>query len=220
MDKSPVNMPSEAKRYMNNSRENFERLYSGMFESLSRRDITGVLNNTGSRLLENKKMKLSFFEREVIVDPDGKNIYYAGDKEICGDKVLDNYSSSLILSYLLSADGTPLTGSWISYRELPGGLFYWKTIPTVLEPLIKEFANSGSSFLKKAQKIGGRKHTGFKFGSVIYPFKMFPILVVLDEKSEEFEASVRILFDGSARHYLKTDVVKLIIIYMVNRLIK
>lgn len=220
MDRSNVNMPSEAERNINKSRDNFENLYNGMFESLSKRDINSVLNKTGSLLVKNKKIKLSFFEREIIVDLDGKNICYAQDRETCGSKALDKYSSSLILSYLINADGTPLTGSWISYRELPGGLFYWNTIPAVLEPLVKKFASSGRNFLEKAQKIGGRNHAGFKFGSVIYPFKMFPVLMVLDEKSDEFEASVRILFDGSARHYLKTDVVKLIIIYMVNKLIK
>ena len=44
------------------------------------------------------------------------------------------------------------------------------------------------------------------------------ILVILEEKSKEFEASARILLDVSASHYLKTDVVKMMIVYIVGRL--
>jgi len=78
--------------------------------------------------------------------------------------------------------------------------------------------SNGNRFLKRTFDIGGEKYTGFKFGSVIYPFKMFPVLMIFDEKSTEFEANIRVLFDGSAHHYLKTDVVKLIIIYIVKKL--
>lgn len=219
MNKFSANIPSEAIRYINKSRDNFKKLYDRMFEALSARDINSILNNTASLLTDNKKIKLSFFEREVIVDLDENNIYYTGDKKAGRGEALDKYSSSLILHYMLNADGTPLTGEWISYRELPGGLFYWKTIPAVLEPLVKEYGSNGDRFLKRAFKIGGEKYTGFKFGSVIYPFKMFPVLIILDEKSEEFEASVRMLFDRSAPCYLKTDVVKLIVVYIVNKLL-
>jgi len=38
-------------------------------------------------------------------------------------KYLDIFSSVLILHYLLNADGTPLENKWISFRELPDGLF-------------------------------------------------------------------------------------------------
>jgi hypothetical protein len=47
---------------------------------------------------------------------------------------------------------------------------------------------------------------------------MFPVLLILDEESDEFEAGARVLFDSSAPHYLKTYVVKLIVIYTVNKL--
>jgi len=218
MNKSNIKLPSEAARYVNKSRENFKRIYNRMFEQLSVRDIGSILNDSGSRLLDNKKIGLAFFKREVVVDLDGNKVYYTANKKSVTAEALDKYSSSLILHYLLNADGTPPAGSWISYRELPGGLFYWKTIPGVLEPLIKKYENSGDGFLKKTFEIGGEKYAGFKFSSIIYPFKMFPVLLILDEKSKEFEANARILFDASASHYLKTDVVKLIIVYIIGKL--
>jgi hypothetical protein len=199
------------------SKENFVSIYNKMFEELISRDMGGIISRANCRLMDNKRIKLSFFKKEIIVDLNKKKIYFlkswGSDEE-----PLDMYSSSLILHYLLNADGTPPANNWISYRELPGGLFYWQTIPKVLEPLIKKYENNGEGFLKKTFEIGGGKYAQFKFGSVIYPFKMFPVLMIFDEKSTEFEANIRVLFDGSAHHYLKTDVVKLIIIYIVKKL--
>jgi len=218
MNRFSIDLPSETIKYINKSRDNFKKLYNQMFEELSTRDISDILKKTKSHLLDNRKINLNFFKREIIVDLNKNIIYYTGKKKSGTGEDLDKYSSSIVLHYLLNADGTPLSGSWISYRELPGGLFYWQTIPGVLEILVKKYGGSGESFLKKALEIGGEKYTGFKFGSVIYPFKMFPVLLILDEESEEFGAGARVLFDRSAAHYLKTYVVKLIVIYTVNKL--
>jgi len=201
-----------------NSKENFVNIYNKMFKELADRDIESITNNANGKLVDDKRIKISFFEKELIADLGKEKIYYLKNKKEDEKKYIDIYSSSLILHYLLNADGTPLAASWISYRELPGGLFYWQTIPKVLEPLVKEYESDGEGFLKKTLEIGGKRYDQFKFAAIIHPFKMFPVLMVLDEKSTEFEANIRVLFDGSTPHYLKTDVVKLIVIYIVKKL--
>lgn len=218
MNRFGMDLPNETAKYINKSRDNFKKFYDQMFEELSERDMVDVLDKTKSHLLDNKKIDLYFYEREIVVDLNIKKIYYKAGKKSEEGEDLDKYSSSIVLHYLLNADGTPLSENWISYRELPGGLFYWQTIPRVLAALTKKFGSDGESFLKKALDIGGKKHTEFKFGTVIYPFKMFPVLLVLDEESDEFGASARVLFDSSAPHYLKTYAVKLIVIYTTNKL--
>jgi hypothetical protein len=218
MNRFSVDLPSEVVKYINESRDNFKKFYDRMFEELSARDIDDVLDKTKSHLIDNKKINLSFFEREIIVDLNRNTIYYSGKEKSGAGEDLDKYSSSIVLHYLLNADGTPISGNWISYRELPGGLFYWQTIPGILAVLVKKYGSNGKDFLEKALEIGGKKYTGFKFGTVIYPFKMFPVLLVLNEENDEFGASARVLFDSSAPHYLKTYVVKLIVIYTVNKL--
>ena len=40
---------------------------------------------------------------------------------------------------MVTADGEPASGNWISYRELPDGMFYFRTIPGVLEPLLDRY---------------------------------------------------------------------------------
>lgn len=197
-------------------------VYNKIFDELITRDVKSISMHSGSELLDGHKIKLDFFEKKVVVDLHKRGVsYLEKDSEGGSLKVresLDMHSASLILHYLQNADGSPLTGRWIPYRELPGGLFYWQTIPGVLDTVVKKYESNGAGFLKRAYEIGGQKYDRFKFASVIYPFKMFPILMILEEKDSEFEADARVLFDSSAPHYLKTDVVKLIVVYMVNRL--
>lgn len=212
------NLSSEIAGDLSKGRENFVKIYNKMFEELISRDIDSISNQTNSELIGSKRIKLSFFKKEIVVDLNKRKIYFLKSRGVDKEESVDTYSSSLILHYLLNADGTPPGNNWISFRELPGGLFYWKTIPKVLEPLIKKYESNGDGFLKKTFEIGGEKYAGFKFSSIIYPFRMFPVLIILDEKDEEFDANIRVLFNSSAHHYLKTDVIKLIIVYMIKKL--
>lgn len=197
-------------------------VYNRLFDELITRDIRSISIYSCSELLDEHRIKLDFFEKKVVVDLHRREVsYLEKDSEEGSLKVgefLDIHSSSLILHYLQNADGSPLTGIWIPYRELPGGLFYWQTIPIVLEAAVKKYESNGVGFLKKAYEIGGQKYDKFKFASIIYPFKMFPVLMILEEKDSEFDADARVLFDSSAPHYLKTDVIKLIVVYIVNKL--
>ncbi|MBM3710369.1 MAG: DUF3786 domain-containing protein [Actinobacteria bacterium] len=134
-------------------------------------------------------------------------------------EVLDSFASAIILHFLLTADGASLTGKWILYRELPDGLFYGDTIGGVLKPIIKRYEYNGAGFLKRILDIGGSIDKNFKFSGVVYPFERFPILFILEEKDEEFEADMRVLFDSSASHYLKSDIIKTLVVYTAKKLL-
>lgn len=194
---------------------------SKLFSKLLKKDMFKVAGCTNSELAGDNVIKLDFFNKKVVVDLNRRKVFYpveggTGIKE--KEKVVDGDSSTLILHYLLAADGTPINGTWISYRELPGGLFYWKTIAGVLEPLKKKYGSDGEGFLNSSVRIGGVKYSKFRYSSIIYLFKMLPVLMILDEKSEEFEADVRVLFDRSASHYMEAYGIKLLVILIVKKL--
>ncbi len=194
---------------------------SKIYDKLLKKDIYNIVAFTNSELVGDNKIELDFFKEEVVVDLNEKKVFYSREDNTGRQKneeIVDKYSSSLILHYLLNADGTPIDGTWVSYRELPGGLFYWRTIPGVLEQLKKKYGSDGNVFLDKSIRIGGVKYSKFKYASIIYPFRMLPVLMILDERSEEFEADARVLFDRSASHYMETYGMKLLVILIVKKL--
>jgi hypothetical protein len=229
-------MVSENKN-LNKNYELFERNYANLFLELINKNPEDVAGKIGAHIDSKGELILDFFEKSVLVDLNKSKIYVLNYKYIHDNlrksnkerhllepdsekfEPLDLFSSTIILSFLLNADGTPLSGEWILYRELPGGLFYATTIPGVLQPLVKKYENGGGEFLEKLLEIGGEINKNFKFSGIIYPFKKFPVLFIIDEKDEEFDANVRVLFDSSASHYLKTDIIKTLLVYIVKKLI-
>ncbi|MGM0366876.1 MAG: DUF3786 domain-containing protein [Actinomycetota bacterium] len=200
---------------LKNNQEILLQVYDDYFNQLAEKDLNMVSANSGSILAKNSLVEVYFFNQTYIVDIDKKEIKKKQDY-----KITNPYTSSIILHYLVNADGAPLSGEWISYRQLPDGMFYARTIGGALEPLVKAYGNNLEGFFKKARKLGAKKSENFDCGMVLNCFRKVPLLVIVYPESEEFGAEAKILFDQSISHYLKTDVIKLVILYTVKLLVK
>ncbi len=206
---------------LDGNKKTLDRVCDGFFKILKNSDLEDIALKTGTTIIGSQRLGLLFFGGEVIVDLETEGIYYkegSSGGKTQNSKKLDIFSYAIILHYLVNADGAKISGEWISYRELPDGMFYFRTIPGVLEPVRQKYKNSAEDLIKKIEGSGGHRSSDFKNGGVIYPFKNFPVLVIIDEESEEFDASLRILFDRNGSHYIKTYVVKMIVVYIARSL--
>ena len=206
---------------LDGNKKTLDRVCDGFFKILKNSDLEDIALKTGATIIGSQRLGLLFFGGEVIVDLETEGIYYkegSSGGKTQNSKKLDIFSYAIILHYLVNADGVKISGEWISYRELPDGMFYFRTIPGVLEPVRQKYKNSAEDLIKKIEGSGGHRSSDFKNGGVIYPFKKFPVLVIIDEESEEFDASLRILFDSNGSHYIKTYVVKMIVVYLARSL--
>ncbi len=205
---------NEISENLNKNYELLGRNYEAAFVELSGKDLKTISQNTGAKIIDDDKLALDFFEKQIIINPEEKKIYEDGKQG-----QLDFFPATLILHFILNADGTPLFGEWIQYRELSDGLFYASTIPGVLQPLVAFYGSDGSGFVRRIIELGGVINHDFKYAGVLYPFRRFPVLFILEEKDEEFDASLSVLFDKSASHYMKTDIIKTLLVYTVKILI-
>jgi hypothetical protein len=127
----------------------------------------------------------------------------------------------LLLHYLLTADGTPLTGQWIAFRILPGGLGYDAAFQgRAALRLARAFGTRQPAFEAAARLLGGE---GLSFGDSSFAFRVLPrvwLAVVLHSADEEFPASANILFDGATSHYLPTEDLAVLGGMLTGRLIR
>src|SRR4030043_979514 len=62
----------------------------------------------------------------------------------------------LLLHYLIRADGSPIIGKWIGYKDIPGGLLYAGVFSRrVTEPLQKRFGTAAKLFQEIGRSLGG-----------------------------------------------------------------
>jgi hypothetical protein len=117
----------------------------------------------------------------------------------------------LLLHYLLRADGTPLTGEWRTFRELPDGLFYWPSFTARTEaPLAAAFGGGEGSdgpgaFRAAAEALGGRQ---LDLADASFGFAALPrlhVATLLWQGDEDFPAEARLVFDAAAGHYLPAE---------------
>ncbi|MFY9114038.1 MAG: DUF3786 domain-containing protein [Dethiobacteria bacterium] len=132
--------------------------------------------------------------------PSGEVFFSSGEKAPL-------YQTIIILHYLNTADGTPLAGRWISFRELPGGQIYAEPFrKRAMTPFLNAFGDSAAAFVRAASNLGGFPHARTGKNSMVIPvLPRVPVNLILHEGDEEFPAAANILFDAHAASYLPTE---------------
>jgi hypothetical protein len=121
-------------------------------------------------------------------------------------KIVSLVTRILLLHYLIRADGYPLTGKWVAYKDIPGGLLYAGVFARrVTEPLQRRFGKSAKSFKETGVRSGGEPVEIGDASFILQAFPHVPLEYVLWEGDEEFPPSVQLLFDASVDHYLTLE---------------
>ena len=136
------------------------------------------------------------------------------------------FTQALLLSYLVTADGTPPSGRWIAYRDLPDGMFYAQAFRSYAENrLVRELGTDGpgdeglEAFRRQAARLGGE---AIAIGDAGYAFQLLPrarLAAVYWLGDEDFPSRASILFEDTAPHYLSTDGLAVLGSHLVNALV-
>ncbi len=112
----------------------------------------------------------------------------------------------LLLHYLIRANGSPLTGKWVGYKDIPGGFLYAGVFSRrVTEPLVRKFGKSAKMFREIGIKLGGESVDVGDASFMLHVLPSIPLQYVLWEGNEEFPPAVQLLFDASVDHYLSLE---------------
>jgi len=127
----------------------------------------------------------------------------------------------LMLHYLTSAKGTPISNKLIAYKELPEGASYFPTFSKrAIKPLLDHFGKEPHLLLDVAQKLGGNKAEYGDVAVTINAFSYVPITLVLWHGDEEFAPEGSILFDSTISDYLPTEDINVLCETIAWRLVK
>jgi hypothetical protein len=193
----------------------WERLREVEPEQLARR--SGCTLDAGGAL------RLAYFRRAYRVDLSTSAIQEIGQAE---GRAPSDFVQALLLTYLVTADGTPPSARWIAYRDLPGGMFYAQAFHGYAEArLVRDLeacAEGGravEAFCRGADRLGGE---AIALGNAGYAFQVLPrirLAAVYWLGDEDFPSQASILFEETAPHYMSTDGLAVLGSHLVSEIV-
>jgi len=166
---------------------------------------------------DGSRFRIPLFNRVFLV-------YYPDIKivEENSEAPVPQFLQIILLHYLLQATGAAIADEWIAYRQLPGSaLFERRFLQMALQPLLRAFGDDVEAFRRAGEALGGTPMT--RTGDAAFRLKALPripIACIFYRGEEGIPSSINILFDASAEHYLPTEDLSLLGVYLVGALKK
>jgi len=162
-------------------------------------------------------LRLAFFWRDYVLCPPDFTVRRADTEE-----EPSSFIQALILTYLITADGTTPSSRWVAFRSLPDGLFYAQAFRGYAEDrLMRELGVDGlQAFCCGAERLHGQP---LELGDAAYAFQVLPRIHLAATYwlgDEDFPSRTSILFEDTAPHYLPTDGLAILGSQLVGAIVK
>jgi hypothetical protein len=176
-----------------------EKSSSMKIEELPDRIGGKLIRHSGHHALE-----LPYFTDSVIITLD-----YLVQKK---GAELSRWEQVFILNHIAQGGNSTPTGKWKGFVEFPNTVSKIKSmVEHVEKPLIEKFRGKADKLLFSAQSVGGLDMTG-KINSadlavLFKPFPKVPVMLLFwdEDKSDGFEAEVKLLFDETITEHLDIE---------------
>jgi hypothetical protein len=118
----------------------------------------------------------------------------------------DATTTVLLLHYLSNASGAPLSGEWITFRELPSGAVYTSAFQKrAIIPFVKAFGTQPTALTAVAGRLNGKLSSHGDLSCIIPVLPRIPLLFILWYGDNELPPGGNILFDRHAHTYMHTE---------------
>lgn len=126
---------------------------------------------------------------------------------ITGPKTLKPTEQIVILHYLIHAQGVPITGNWITFRQIPSGMFYYEPfVKRCIKPFTGLFGRHPEILREFSRGLPPLSSAGLgDISLVLRPLPNIPLAFVLWQGDDEFPAEGNILFDETISLFLPTE---------------
>ncbi|BCB96886.1 hypothetical protein JZK55_18080 [Dissulfurispira thermophila] len=187
-----------------------EKLILSLKQEVRNINFRDIAEGIGAELKEDNSLAIKCIGRTFIISPDG---------EVTTHGHITPWMKILLLHYIRMAGKGNLSGKWVSYSELKGGMVkafsFQRDCEEPLKELIdRDFVQTEKIFIR----LGAERHKGFPTDNAwcLYLLPKLPIMILYWPREEEFESKLKIIFDSTADRFLDAES----IIFLVEGLVK
>jgi hypothetical protein len=181
--------------------DNYEKVYASLWQRVTELDLPRAAVPLGGRDLGDGTVEIDVLEqplrvsREGVRDRRGRTPHSAVRIVLC--------------HYLLRGGRGALSNEWTAYRELEASAFFMANFKENVERHVsRTFAGRPEALERAVLRIGGKRATGEASSDGAWTLSALPrvpLLLLFNDRDEEFPADARLLFDRSADVWLDAE---------------
>ncbi len=186
-----------------------EELIARLREEVKKINFADISEDIGAELRDNS-LAIKCMGRDFIISPDG---------EITTHGHMTPWIKILLLHYIRTSGKGELSGKWVSYSKLRGGMVKASSLLRDCEEPLKELLEKDFNKTKMIlSRLGAEKREGFPTENAwhLYLLPKIPVVILYWPNEEEFESKLKIIFDSTADRFLDAES----IIFLVEGLAK
>ncbi|WP_417909437.1 DUF3786 domain-containing protein [Candidatus Electronema sp. PJ] len=154
-----------------------------------RLDLATLAPHLGG-VFQNGRLVLSSFGKDFQIDQQG---------QVHSECHLIPWIKVLLLAYIASAQHQEITGRWLNFRDLPGGMERRNLFASRCERLLKQLADQHPGLLHDlADLFLGVPASGFNadLALILHPLPHFPVLICWQAPEDGMDSELTVLFDA------------------------
>ena len=139
----------------------------------------------------------------------GKNFGIRKDGTFATDPHIIPWVVVPLLEYVLKCKGVPVSGDWMSFREIRGGKEKYALFKKRGEDVLKKLADNYTDFFDDIVHMFNGNKVEKRFESdvsvVLYPLPLVPIMICYWKPEDGLQSSLNLFFDKSVEDNLGVD---------------
>ena len=182
---------------------NLEPDLDNPLEELKRRLTNIDLSSSAQRLgakFKNDKLTIKVCGKDFSIDSKG-NFY--------SEIHIHDWITIPVLNYIIDGGGRPVSGEWVSFRELKNGMDWYRFFVHKCEKPLKRVADTYTELFQDMLHIFNGKqvvnHYESDISLVLHPLPRLPILICYWKPEDGLESSLNIFFDTTASDNLNIE---------------
>lgn len=156
-----------------------------------------------------KRLETGFTGENLTIKVLGKDVSVDARGNLSSDIHINPWVTIPILNYIIDGAGVPVSGKWIPFRELKGGLAWAPLFGQRCEKPLKLVADTYTElFEDMIQLFNGKQvenHYSSDISLVLSPLPKVPLLICYWKEEDGLESSLNLFFDSTAEENLNID---------------
>ena len=173
------------------------------WREIANRSIDDIIRCSGGRLSGEGFLLLDVMNRTLRVDRDKKRIVIKQHGQWRRVLPLTGFVSAV---YLAKCRAVPLSGRWISEKDLSSSHFFRGIHQLRTGPVLERYGHTPADFIESAQAFGGVETQDSGDAAVrLWVFPLIPVKLILWCGDSELEPALTVMFDASIELLLPGD---------------